>query len=153
MIFSPFALCDASTTEGDEYALEVTHVQCRTNKRSIPRALARTVRRVSNPKMPFCLGCPTFTPTISEMSSPTVALDAELLVVVFSLFAFLGVTEAVLSTAVDVDDVPGTSLIVSGVSGSVGSIYVSRTEDRATAAVMQTTGVSVSIRRTITPAK
>ena len=41
----------------------------------------------------------------------------------------------------------------SSTSGSMGSTYVSSKVDTAIAAVTQTTGVSVSIKRTITPAK
>src|SRR5260221_6746662 len=97
MIFNPFAVCDASTTEGDEYALEVTHVQCRTKNMSMPSALKSTAKRVSVPKMPLCFCCTICTPRASERSSATVALDPALLDVAFSFFAFLGVVEGVAS--------------------------------------------------------
>ena len=40
-----------------------------------------------------------------------------------------------------------------GTSGAVASTYVSRRDESATAEVTQTTGVSVSMSRTMTPAK
>lgn len=64
-----------------------------------------------------------------------------------------------------VEGVAGTSPVVaplgvdpaslgpSEASGSVGSIYVSKSVERATDEATHTTGVRVSIRRTMTPAK
>ena len=45
-------MVDASTTDGEEYADDVTYVQCITKKNSMPSALKTTSARVSSPKIP-----------------------------------------------------------------------------------------------------
>jgi hypothetical protein len=47
MCWLPSWFCDASTTEGEEYAWEVTQVLWATKKESIQMALKITTKRVS----------------------------------------------------------------------------------------------------------
>src|SRR6266702_4436831 len=118
--------------------MDVTHVQCTTKNSNIPSAFMITAARVSSPKIPRCAGLAFFVEegpdvTISVRSSATDAPDA--------------------GAATDLSFFDASTFSLSGTSGSVGSIYVSKTLDRATAADTHTIGVSVSISRTITPAK
>lgn len=71
---------DASTTLGDEYAVDVTHVQCTTKNSNIPNAFKMTAIRVSNPKIPRLEGLAFFPAelpvvTMSTRSSATDELD------------------------------------------------------------------------------
>ncbi len=113
----------------------------------MPIVLRTTTRRESNPKIP---------------------LDLEGFLADDALSSTLGVGDSAVAAALFaffVEGVEGTSMVVvllevdpaslgpSEASGSVGSIYVSNSVERATDEATHTTGVRVSIRRTITPAK
>ena len=54
MCWLPSWFCDARTTEGDEYAWEVTQVQCATKNESMQMALKMTTKRVSRLWIPYC---------------------------------------------------------------------------------------------------
>lgn len=131
-------------------------------------ALTRTVRRVSKPNMPLeetevessdawtAAAAEEATP---ETSSPIAPPDAAAVLLSLLFFAFL---EEAAAEGVVVRDAPsGRSVVVvcfgdslgCATSGSLESRYVSRREDKAIAEATQTTGVRVSIRRTMTPAK
>jgi hypothetical protein len=49
MFWEPSGPREAKTTEGDEYALDVTHVQCRTKTSMRKTVLPMTANRVSRP--------------------------------------------------------------------------------------------------------
>lgn|SRR6266850_404425 len=85
MICRPSCVWDASTTLGDEYAVDVTHVQCTTKNSNIPNAFMITAPRVSSPMIPRRAGL-AFLPdelpevTMSTRSSATDALDVGVVV-------------------------------------------------------------------------
>jgi hypothetical protein len=138
MMCIPSWVWDASTTLGDEYALDVTHVQCTTKYTSSPSVFRITAPRVSSPIIPRHVGLDFLLPEdpgviASARSSATDALGR--------------------AVAVDLSFFAASTLSPSNVSGTVGSIYVSKMLESATAAETHTIGVSVSISRTITPAK
>lgn len=98
---------DASTTLGDEYAVDVTHVQCTTKNSNIPNAFMMTATRVSNPTIPRLAGLAFFPAglpgvTMSTRSSATDALDA--------------------GAVVDLSFFAASALSPSERSGSIGSI-------------------------------
>ena len=116
-------------------------------------ALKMTAIRVSTPKIPFSFGAAPFLcellpedwPMIPEIKSPTEVPVEE--GAALSFFAFFALS------ALETTEVDSASSFSSGTSGSVGSMYVSRSDENATAAATQTIGVRVSINRTMTPAK
>ena len=134
----------------------------KTKKARRKRVLKMTMMRVSRPWIPLVgLG-----KVLAGVGTLGWLLDAESVEESWSAFlAFLldevGVAEAA-ATAVLVPLVwpfvastADTSTFASSstTSGSMGSTYVSSKVDTAIAAATHTTGVSVSINRTITPAK
>lgn len=114
----------------------------------MPRALNTTRARLSRPKIPrdlepvpegvMAARRPDATPGSAAAAFLAFLLDP----------ASLGAEEAVVA---EVPSVTGAA--ASETSGSMGSMYVSKSDEKATAAATQTTGVRVSMRRTMTPAK
>lgn len=140
MCWLPSWLVDASTTEGDEYALDVTHVQWKTKKAKRAKAFITTTNRASMPKMAFCLGASPFLVGVAAATKSFKALLAEALVAsegvtadVAAAMTFLDFfeegVEATGAVAVPMAPVVLASLslrVSSMTSGSRGSIYVSR---------------------------
>jgi hypothetical protein len=151
MIFwLPSGLRDASTTEGDEYELDVTHVQCCTKKSSMNITLPITVTRVSSPKIP------NFRGVVDLAAVPLLELGVKREEMPFAGGAlaafFLSFFEGVTAPG-EASPLLALSSSSSAVSGTVGSMYTSSMLETAMAAATQTTGVRVSMRRTMTPAK
>src|SRR5712672_148097 len=107
MMCSPSDVWDARTTLGDEYAVDVTHVQCTTKNNSIPNAFRITAPRVSSPTIPRLAGLALLLaePPDVTMSARSSATDAPEAVVVIDLSFFVAST-----------------LSPSDVSGSIGSM-------------------------------
>jgi hypothetical protein len=71
MFLLPSGDVELSTTDGEEYAFEVTHVQCTTKKRSSPSEFKITIRRVSIPKIPFWAVVAVLAATAEEVTLET----------------------------------------------------------------------------------
>jgi len=125
----PSGLRLASTTLGLEYAVEVAHVQCRMKVVIRKMTLTTTMMRESMPN----------TPGLTRRLVPRTP------VVVVAAPAGAAVTGFL-------DGADAGSSSTGGI-GSSGVRNVSRSSETAHAAATQTHGVSVSMRRTMTPAK
>lgn len=147
----PSGFVDARTTEGEEYALDVTQVQWKTKNESMPRALMMTARRVSRANIPLFLGVSPFLVGVVAETRSLSALDVDDWAAAAA--AFLDFLVAPGDDALEPVALESSFFTSSVSSGCVGSMYVSRRDEKATAAETQTTGVKVSMRRTMTPAK
>ena len=115
---------------------------------SMPRALNTTRPRVSRPKIPRDLGPDPEGAMAARMPDPTPGSAAA------GFLGFLLDPVSLAAAAAPAAEPPSVGdAAASEASGSTGSMYVSKSDEKATAAATQTTGVSVSIRRTMTPAK